>query len=352
MLYKLVKSTGQPNSLEPLEFIEVNLEKHLENLLADSLFEVLYEEARLLPIHQEERGQPVADIYALNEKGELVIFELKRGPVGDDAVLQALRYAQNAGKWTYTEIEEKFKKYSKQHPQLISKCDKLTDAHKEAFNLDLALNEWDFNKKQHLIVVGSASDEALVNAVAYWRQQGISIEFLPYRIYKIGDKEYFEFFALPFDRHNNPGSRKGVLFDTNKSWNENSIWDMMEKKRVAAYGTSRVAVGCLKKDDIVFFSHKGLGIVAAAKVIGKLQKPDDTDDGEWYYNVKFLTDIPKKESGDIKHMPFPKVREIFGHDFFWARIDKRPYLSKKESEDFVDKLNEYLKGEPVTTGLS
>ncbi|MGO8879893.1 MAG: hypothetical protein ACLPVO_12535 [Desulfomonilaceae bacterium] len=344
MLYKLVKATGQPNSLEPLEFIEVNIEKHLENLLADSLFEVLYEEARLLPIHQEERGQPVADIYALNEKGELIIFELKRGPVGDAAVLQALRYAQDAGKWTYTDIEEKFKAYSKQHRQLISNYDKLTEAHKEAFNLNLALNEWDFNKKQHLIIIGSASDEALINAIAYWKEQGLSIEFLPYRIYSIGDEQYFEFFALPFDRHSNPGARKGVLFDTNRSYDKNSIWDMMENKRVAAYGGSRGWVSVLNPNDIVFFYHTGRGIVAAAIVKGTLQKPNDTDEkGEWYYNVKFLTSVPVKVSfQNIKAMPAAKVVEFIGHNFFWARIAKVPYLSKVEADNLVEELKKYI----------
>ena len=334
MLYKLVDSAGQPKSLKALEFIEVDLEKYLENLLADNLFEVLYEDARLLPIHQERPRQPEADIYALNDKGELYIFELKRGAAGDDAVHQALRYAQDAGRWTYAKIEEKFKAYSKPITPTSLIC-----AHQEAFNLDLPLHEQDFNKKQHLIVIGSASDEALVNSVDYWQQQGISIQFLPYRIYEIEGKHYFEFFALPFDRHSNPRTLKGVLFDTNRAYNENSIWDMIEKKRVAAYGTSRVWVSVLNPKDIVFFSHKYCGLVAAARVKGKLQKPSDD---EWYYNVDFLTSFPNRGSGDIKYMPFAKVVEATGKTFFWARINKVPYLSKIEADNLVEELKKYL----------
>ena len=56
----------------------------------------------------------------------------------------------------------------------------------------------------------------------------------------IGDEEYFEFFALPFDRHSNPGAIKGVLFDTNECYEKGSIWDMMEKKRVIAYGIYKI----------------------------------------------------------------------------------------------------------------
>jgi len=344
----MVKITEELNSLEPLKFKDLASEKELEDLLANSLFEILYEDARLLPIHQERPWQSVADIYALDERGELVIFELKLGGAGDPAVHQALRYAQDAGKWTYTQIEEKFKAYLKKHPQLASNNDNLTDAHKEAFDLDQALHPRDFNRKQHLRVIGSASDEALVSAVDYWKKQGISIEFLPYRIYEIGEEHYFEFFALPFDRHSNPGARKGVLFDTNRAYDEDSIWDMMEKKRVASYGSRRQAVACLNQNDIVFFSHKGLGIVAAAKVKGKLQKPNDTDEGEWHYNVEFLTDVPKRDSGDIKAMPFAKVVEITGTNFYWARINKVPYLSKTDADNLVVELRKYLEGSAVT----
>ena len=341
MLYKLIRTAGQP-ILESMDFTdfsifkdEGNREKDLENLLAVSLFEVLYEDARLLPIHQERSMQPEADIYAVNEKGDIVIFELKRGAAGDAAVHQALRYAQDAGKWTYGKIEEKFKKYSNQNLSL-------NEAHQEAFDLELPLHKRDFNKNQHLIIIGSASDEALVNSVDYWQRQGISIQFLPYRIYEIEGKHYFEFFALPFDRHSNPRTIKGVLFDTNRAYNENSIWDMMEKKRVAAYGSSRGWVSVLNPNDIVFFSHKNYGLIAAARVKGKLQKPNDTDEhGEWFYNVEFLTSVPTRDSPEIKAMPFSKVRDAVGN-FFWARIAKVPYLSKKQADDLLVELKIYL----------
>ncbi|WP_227992673.1 hypothetical protein [Shewanella sp. YLB-07] len=54
-----------------------------------------------MPVFQERQWQAEADIYALNESGELVIFELKRASAGKDAVHQALRYAQDAGQWSY-----------------------------------------------------------------------------------------------------------------------------------------------------------------------------------------------------------------------------------------------------------
>lgn len=96
MLYKLDSDQGRFNGISPVQFSEFsnfgNLEKDLENLVAENLLEVLFEESGLMPIFQERQRQPEADIYALNEQGDLVIFEFKRGSVGEDAVHQALRF--------------------------------------------------------------------------------------------------------------------------------------------------------------------------------------------------------------------------------------------------------------------
>src|SRR5205085_9647345 len=139
--------------------------------------------------------------------------------------------------------------------------------------------------RQHLFIVGNAADDKLINAVDYWRRQGLSADFLPYRVYRIADQHYFEFFALPYDRHQNPSAVKGVLFDTNRSYDENSIWEMMEKSRVAAYGDIKYVINYLNPKDRVFFSHKSVGVVAAAEVRGPV-KDDGTD--EKYRDVKFL----------------------------------------------------------------
>ncbi|MEP1385255.1 MAG: hypothetical protein ABJK64_15845 [Paraglaciecola sp.] len=104
MLYKIEEQAEVFEKLEPVEFKDFSsfgkLEKDLENLIANSILDVLFEDARLMPVFQERQWQAEADIYALNENGELVIFELKRASAGKDAVHQALRYAQDAGQWS------------------------------------------------------------------------------------------------------------------------------------------------------------------------------------------------------------------------------------------------------------
>lgn len=336
MLYKLSTTDGKYDRLDPIPFKDFSsfgkLEKDLEHLIAGSILDVLFEDASLMPIFQERQYQAEADIYALNEQGDLVIFELKRGTAGDGAVHQALRYAQDAGQWSYATLQDKFKTYA-------GSTLELTVAHRDAFNLEHPLDPRSLNKKQHLIIIGSAADDALINAVSYWQQQGIAIEFLPYRIYELDGQTYFEFFALPFDRHRNPSDVKGVLFDTNRSYDEEAIWYMLENSRVAAFGDAKRFIEHLSPGDIVFFSHKWSGLVAAARVRkGQIRKPDDET---WYREVEFLTSIPTRGTS-LKAMPFANVSQVTGKSFYWARTIKVPYLSKLEAESLLASLRQYL----------
>ena len=216
MLYRLTVGNAGAKDLEPLPFLDFGdlgkIEKDLEVLLATHLLDVLFEDAALMPVFQERPMQAEADLYALNRSGDLSIFEMKRGIAGADAMLQVLRYAQDAGLWTFNTLQDKYRTYFR------SASVNLADAHRDAFNLERPLMPSEFNTRQHFVIIGNAANDALISAVDYWKQRGLSVDFLPYRVYAIGEQRYFEFFALPYDRHLNPASLKGVLFDTNRSW--------------------------------------------------------------------------------------------------------------------------------------
>jgi hypothetical protein len=336
LLYKIGDVTGT-KTLEPIEFMDFaelgRIEKDLEILIANNLIDILFEDARLMPIFQERPLQAEADLYALDRAGDLVIFELKRGFAGSDAMLQALRYGQAAGQWTYDELETKYRTY-------IQKADiSLAKEHKEAFSLERALSPADFNVRQRFVIVGNAANDDLIDAVDYWKRRGLTVDFLPYRIFDFGGQHYFEFFALPYDRHRNPASIKGVLFDTNRSWDEDAIWQMMERNWVAAYGDVKYVVDGLQPRDIVFYSHKWEGLIAAAEVTGPAR--DDGPDTR-YRPVRFLTPIPNREQGIIRRMPFPEVSSVTGKSFFWARTIKVPYLTREEANRLLEALKQRL----------
>ena len=335
MLFKL-KSAGKSfDAVEPVEFEDFSsfgqLEKDLEDLIARNILGVLFEDAGLMPIYQERQGERVGDIYALDATGDLTIFELKRSTADEGAVQQVLRYAQDAGQWSLAQLEDRFRAYQDADKDLAKE-------HQEAFDLDAPLGTYEFNRRQRLVVIGSGADDGLINAVDYWRRQGISIDFLPYRIYKLADEYYFEFFALPYDRHRNPADVKGVLFDTNRTYDPDAIWYMMEKRRVAAFGDAMRFVEQVSIGDTVFFSHRWSGIVAAATV-----RSDVRFDGPetLYREVDFVTSIPQRGT-DPQAMLFSRVREITGRNFYWARTIKVPFLSKHEASRLVEELQRDL----------
>ncbi|MCA9469724.1 MAG: hypothetical protein KC643_30365 [Nitrospira sp.] len=122
MLYKITQNNGIPYSLTPLPFGNLDLEKHLENLMANQMAGVLFEDNEMMPIFQERSQQPEADIYALNEKGDLIIFELKRGPASGDAVYQALRYCETAAHWDFNNLQTKLATYKTLSFKRLIKC--------------------------------------------------------------------------------------------------------------------------------------------------------------------------------------------------------------------------------------
>ena len=334
MLYKLTKTGSRFDQISPLPFTGLPLEKDLENLLAENLFDVLFEGNELMPIWQERVWQPEADIYALNKEGDLVIFELKRDHTGEGAVHQALRYCEKAARMGYEKLQEKLCSYHG------GKQLDLQEEHRAAFELEHPLDRSAFNRKQHLMVVGSAGDERLIQNVDYWRSQGLSLNFIPYRVYEIGGESYFEFFSLPYDRHSNPKDAKGVIFDTCRTYIPDSIWYMCEKDRVAAFGGQSHVVNTLNPKDFVFLYHKGAGIVAAGQVKGGVVKDDPGEDAS-YRDIEWLTQKPKRGE-PIHAMSAAEISSLFDCGFFWARTIKVPYLTLEESDQLLGVLREKL----------
>jgi len=334
MLFNLSDDLKQ---VDPVPFLDIadlaGEEKDLENLLADNLLHRLSGEERLLPVHQEKRRQAVADIYALDQRGDLHIFELKRSGADTYAISQVLRYAEDSSAWDYDKLNRLYAEYEVGKGRDRPAC--LQEAHKDAFALDVALSEPEFNRNQHLIVVASSSDGDVRRSVSYWQKKGVSIDFLPYRLYRFNKTLYLEFFAKPFDDHVNPGKVKGVIFDTNRTYNESALADMIENERVAAYGDRKDAVHSLSKGDFVFFYHKGYGVVAGAEVVGGSVRADGED--QLYYDVRFLTGVPK-DCSNPDAISAGAVVKIMKKPFFWARIEKYPYLTREESLLLLEEL--------------
>ncbi|MBV1708525.1 MAG: hypothetical protein KMY54_01585 [Erysipelothrix sp.] len=330
MLYKYNK-----DGIEALPYSDFShlkgIEKDLEDLLVKHLSDLYTMNGQLMPIFQERKLQEEPDICALDKDGNLIIFELKRGTVSEETTNQIMRYSQIFGRKIYHELNKMYKTFSNDKLDLI-------DAHKEAFQLAQSIREDEFNRKQKLIIVGSSSDNSLMGAVEYWKSKGLDIDFLPYRFYEIGDEIYFEFFAKPYDYHINPREKKGILFDTNKSYDENSVWDMFQNSKVSAYGDASRFIRSFNKGDYVLYYHVGWGVIGAGKIAdGKVHS--NSKDEELYSKVNLLTPQIKNKN-EIRYVSASELVSLLGKNFYFASTVKKPYLTIEESQKVVDLLIE------------
>lgn len=331
MIYKY---TGNDNieMLASYNFEDLGgTEKDLENLLAKNLGDLYSENGQLMPIFQERKWQAEPDLCALDKDGNLIIFELKRGTVLGDTTIQVMRYAQEFGQFNYFDLNKRYADYINTQ----NECE-LRNAHAEAFGLEKPLNIDEFNRKQRLVVIGSSADKELIDAVMYWKNNGIDIEYIPYRFYKINNEVFFEFFAKPFDYHINVSDIKGILFDTNRTYDSGSIWDMFRNSKVSAYGSVKGCVKSFNKGDYVLYYHKGWGVVGAG-IIKSGKAKEIPSNKEMYMEVELLT--PQVTSDDeLKYVSVSELKELLHKNFYLAKTTKVPYLTEKESLMVVDLL--------------
>ena len=111
MIYKL-----EDQKLKPKEFLTISeigkYEKDLENIISVNMFNVIFDDEKILPIHQERCFQPEQDITAIDIDGNIIIFELKRYGSNDDKIAQIFRYVQTVQRWDYKTIENKLRVYN------------------------------------------------------------------------------------------------------------------------------------------------------------------------------------------------------------------------------------------------
>lgn len=135
---------------------------------------------------------------------------------------------------------------------------------------------------------------------------------------------------------------KGIIFDTNKTYSETSTMDMLLSNKVSSYDDMAYLIDSFNLGDYVFFSVKGIGIVAAGKIISEIQEKSYQDGlFEKFRVVDFITpgtnQIPHGED-KLKGLSWKNIVSALGHDFFKARTDKRPYLTEEECEIIVKEL--------------
>jgi hypothetical protein len=283
MLYKL--NNQSKNNITPVQNTDFDqigwTEKDLEGLISSNIKTILPDN-QLMVIFQERQYQEEADIIAIDKNGILYIFELKRWESHRENILQVLRYGQKFGRYNYYDLEEMYRTYSGDNAA------NLVEKHFEHFKsrIENKLDMSNFNQRQYFIVITNGVDKDTIEAIQYWKKQGIQIDYLPYKLYTIDKDTYFEF--RTFNPENDilyEGKRSIYFLNTNISWSETAYKEMLSENKAAAYGDRRYSIERIKSGDIILLYHTGCGIVAIGKAKGNIIKNEACE--EYYIKVDY-----------------------------------------------------------------
>lgn len=317
MLYKLDIKGIDYKKVKRVTLNDINWKEcDLQELLSKHIQDLIYAN-ELLTIFNERPRQEEPDILALDKAGDLYIFELKRWSSGQENLLQVLRYGQLFGNSNYNELNELYQKYSKAN-------DSLSDVHERYFGLKngSCLKREDFNQRQHFLIVTNGLDQRTVEAISYWKKNGLNIDGIIYWVFEIKgeyNKEYFIEFNMysPIEGYLEYESNNYVL-NTNYSNDKQNNANMLKCHKAAAYCPGwREKIEKLQKGDTVFLYKSGTGIVAYGIADGKLKKCDyeKNKDYEYYMGLEdfMILDPPMSASQmkEVTNQGFPFRTTMF-----------------------------------------
>ncbi len=158
---------------------ELSSEKSLENHLISSDGAEI---GGVSVLYVGQQGSPgdggIFDIIGVDEQGDVVIIELKRGRSPRDIVAQALEYAASIRAETYIDLENRYREF-------VNDDDvSLQSAHSEFFDRpEDPLSEREYNTDQRLLLVGEDFSDLSLDMADFLRQHGIDVICVTYNTF-------------------------------------------------------------------------------------------------------------------------------------------------------------------------
>ena len=181
MLLRIQTNTRSVRRVEGCQLRNFGIsERDFQAILFENLERFLPDEDLLL-VAQSRSWQEEPDLLALDEEGRLFIFELKVWEARSENILQALRYGQIFGQYSYDDLNNLFARYEQSGRSLAQ-------AHSRTFDLELQPDQ--FNRKQVFVVVTNGLDFKTREAVKYWRSRGLDVRPWVYRTYSDSDDSF------------------------------------------------------------------------------------------------------------------------------------------------------------------
>lgn len=128
----------------------------------------------------------IFDILGVDERGDTVVLELKRGRTPRKVVAQALEYAGEIRNVDYDYLDKQYREFLRDEQGYTdpSEIPPLRQAHREYFDLEEPLSEREFNDDQRLVVVGTDFGDVVLNMADFLRENGIDVVAVEYSTYR------------------------------------------------------------------------------------------------------------------------------------------------------------------------
>jgi len=328
MLFEL---NTEKNGFAPLTGLSITRsiggnEKNLENYLKAVIGDIIFPELLVFGNERSFQGEP--DLFAVNGKGDQILFELKvDGHYDRGKVYQAMSYAQIFSTWRYEAMNAHFKKCFSGDIELI-------DAFEEhyGYTIDAA----DFNNRQKIIIISHSSSTETNAVTKYWKSIGIDIEEYFYRFYDASGKILVELSNELFFKQDS-GS---CWVNTCSRHFPNAVFDMVAHSKAAIYEERKGVIGKWMNKANIFLYHNGYGIVAAGKGTARIDDGDYSEYGVSERSIKmnqFISGVDHKQKKIVSWISVPRIKELLNRDFYFPNSivtlgEKEAAILRKECE--------------------
>jgi hypothetical protein len=152
-------------------------EEDLESLLETNPDVILEEELMIIGRQIVTNLNTSLDLLGLDRTGNVVVLELKRDKTPRDTIAQALEYASYIEQLNYNQLEEIYQKYT--DSQGLS----LSEQHRTFFGLEDG-ETVNYNKEQHITVIGSDITREIKQQATYLNRKGIPTTCVEFKYFE------------------------------------------------------------------------------------------------------------------------------------------------------------------------
>jgi hypothetical protein len=257
------------DTLKPVESGEVDLERRLEDALASNLD--IIDPDLLLVGRQINAFGGFIDLLAMDEEGNLVLMELKKGKTPRDVVAQTLDYAS----WVVEQDAESIRQLFTDKNEGL----KLEEAFEEKFGDSLPE---EINRKHRLCIIAVALDSSTERIIRYLSDvQDVPINAITFQCFRDGENEYLARVWLldPATEEERKGKTRGA-----EPWNgrdfyvcigegEHRTWEDCVRYGFVSGGCGKwysQTLRALKPGHRVFAYIPNLGYVGVGEVVDEI----------------------------------------------------------------------------------